>query len=226
MSLMWYKPRYGQSAMNGTWQDRHRYIITAYLRQLFHDKDSTPMDIIDIISKFLYLININVWCTKYIDDDKSYELSHEGTRIRTYYRPNGIHQLSRTIYSESTVPIGTKHKWKIKLRKLGFSPEIYIGIIKDDPLLLAKYSTSSEWYKDGYRFDGRLRKMRYGECWDYYGQRFLEEGNIMEIELDLINFILSFNINDEDYGSIQTIIAEYNYRLAVNVECNTEIELH
>ena len=96
-----------------------------------------------------------------------------------------------------------------------FNP--YIGVIESNDEILNKYKLSELWPDDGfgYALIGGCEILKPSD--QDYGEKFNKEGDIMFIDLDLINYTLSYTINNKQHGIAFKNIKKTNYRLAISL---------
>ena len=183
-----------------------------------------PIEINQIISEY-YLWFCDGWSKKYsntrLEIDTSQSLITGGT---------GYDGAECTVYGRKVVEEGI-HVWRIKIESITYtrSTQIYspyIGIISDNESHLKKYKCLWNWnYGNvGYQFaggNGRLTSDWYSTMsnWSDPKYKWREEGDVLEIKLDLDKHILSFQINENEHQIlvINDIISG-NYRLAMTLE--------
>ena len=129
----------------------------------------------------------------------------------------------KTAFGSSVISQGI-FRWRIQMISAGVGDtetSSFIGIIVDDEETLVGYNDDLNWHRTGYQLCGSTGTLycNYKESLNCisagkYGCRFMAEGDILEITLDLNEYTLSFMLNDEDFGVAFKNITKRNYRLA------------
>ena len=197
---------------------RRELLVWGYIRQLekIHNDMNIPIEINDII--YLFQRIYDQWDKKYsnehimIDQEKSM-ITFNAPNNHEFVTAFGSHSVSKGIF-----------KWKIKLLSFvnnglhGGSP--FVGIIEDKEELVQS-SQSGDWDGYGYQFCGGSGNL-YSE-WAYrenkaidYGCKWKEEGDVIEMILDLDDYTLSFSVNGEGFGVAFKNIMDTNYRLVLS----------
>ena len=173
-----------------------------------------PMEITEIIH--LYQKLCDEWSKKYcnpfieIDTLGCMVYSTSGADLTAY----GTHVVSDGIY-----------KWRIKIIQLttfGASHPPYIGIIENDEKYITAYTNNINWEKYGYQLAARS-----GRLYGYVGVNspktsdykciWQENGDVLEMTLDLNKGTLSFMVNNVDYGPAFMQIKKTNYRFIMSL---------
>ena len=177
-----------------------------------------PLDINKVI--YLYLKLCDEWNVQHSSQNMKIDKTRSIIHVKTSYA---------TAYGDTVVSQG-KFVWRLQISSPNDddtetfeSP--YIGIIEDKRLLLKKYRDSAKWDMHGYQLlaggDGSIYtrmthskndKTRKYQC------VWMEEGDILEMTLDLNHRTLSFKVNDKDFGIGVSDIKQTKYRLALTLD--------
>ena len=200
---------------------RQELLVWGYMKEMenVYKIQNMPLEINDIV--YLYQTLYEEWSKKY---------THESLRIdESGLVLTGESSECRTAYGESSISEGT-FTWKIKIISARYKGDAlygdgpYIGIIEDDEKHLDKYKEDGNWEYHGYQLsvgNGILWSYifddQHEETEDYHCQ-FENDGDILEMTLDLDVRTLNFKVNGKDFGIAFKHIKQTNYRLAITLD--------
>ena len=182
-----------------------------------------PIEIKKLIFKYWLIPICDEWCTDYISQNSFKIIDINKFKVITKGR--------RTIYGTYVCHKGSSYQWRIKINEYHGAGTLYwhpcIGIIINKKDILEKWVDDNgyAYKKQGYFVAGTTGK-KIPET-KKYCKTFDKIGDIMKVNLDLINYTLKYEINGKDYGIAFDNIEKYDYRLVVTVAEgeNTELEL-
>eukprot|EP01084_Bolivina_argentea_P231152 389881_1 len=196
--------------------EKYQLLFDGYIRDVISNM-IIPADILELMFRFYFILNTwsEHYAATYVDiwENTTTEDAHSTIAIKG----------AGTVYSDNKVLIGTMHEWTIVMDEIRnrIHPEYgpWIGIIKNDAQILNHWKSGSAfWYlHHGYQFCCTSKTIRYGTKSDKYGTKCNKTGDVIIIRLDMIHFVLSFTINNIDYGVAVKDIEESTYRLALSV---------
>ena len=135
-----------------------------------------------------------------------------------------------TIYGTKVISPGNRFTWIIKINKYFSRSTSYyhpcVGIIQNDAKIMENNKTrnSYTWSGHGYFYAGNtadIRPANWSLSKELVQTKYNKTGDIIYVNLDLINYTLSYKINDNDLGVIFQDIKKSDYRLTVTVAKGT-----
>ena len=207
---------------------RRELLVWGYIRNIEKQckQMNIPLEINDII--YLYQRICNKWDQKY--SSKNITIDEDQSMITV----NG--DLYPTVYGSNVVSEGV-FVWKIKIvalkKAISLNSPPFVGITEDIDAHLNKYSDGAAWCKKGYQFCGGTGSLYAQDAGSVFGRnkvgtlqgRWNNDGDILQITLNLDDRTLSFEINDKDFGVAFANIKVTKYRLAISFSQNRHSKL-
>ena len=203
---------------------KQELLLWGYMREVerIYKIRNIPHEINNII--YLYLKICDKWSRKY---SSNYIKINE---CNTLINVEG--NVTHTAFGEMVVSEGV-FVWRIQILALvhdgSYLEAPFIGIIEDDEGKLEFYRDSDIWGYCGYQLcagdtgqlfcymDYKQGTPKHIETEDYRCE-WKEDGDILEMTLDLNKRTLSFKVNDKDFGVAYSNIKQTSYRLALSME--------
>ena len=200
---------------------RRELLVAGYVRNLETLLTiNVPIEITDII--YLYQRLLDTWNRKYSHKDITID---ENAGIMKINVAEHV-----TAYGTLVVSKGV-FKWKIKILSTdeGTNAPSWIGIVEDDESLLQRYYNNSNWDHNGCQLcggSGSLYSKQVGIIKNAmnYNCRWSEQGDVLEMTLDLDQQKLSFVVNGEDFGVRFENVKLSKYRIAWTSFCAKNAE--
>ena len=194
---------------------RGRMLVWGYVRNVEKQyKDmNIPLEINDII--YLYQRIREEWDEKYSSKDIKIDETKSMITVTSNESPTvyGTHSVSEGIFV-----------WKIRM--ISWEPATwgsppFVGITEDIDKHLVEYKNVSGWTTKGYEMCGKTGGLYSPPEGNHYTTpsykgRWDEQGDILEMTLNLNAATLSFKTNDTNYGIAFRDIKQAKYRLAIS----------
>ena len=214
-------------------------LVTGYIRQDIESNinDTIPAELYLLCFEYWLHRVCDSWSNEFVDKD-CIEINADEIKLNEHENPNRREGI--TLYGNHVAVNGSKHDWKIRMNKFGIKDSgagftkwmnPAVGIIVNNDETLKKFSSgnyeSAAWAHvgKGYAFIGGAKylysKKTSSNIVDKYrdagGAKFNEDGDIIEVHLDLINHTLGYTVNDEYFGIGFEEVEPGDYRLAISL---------
>ena len=196
--------------------DKRILLVAGYVKEISEQYKikNIPLEINDMI--YLYQRLCDEWSQKYKTDNISVDTANamitadDKERIKIL----GSHIVSEGVFT-----------WKIKMISFTYTSEHggppFVGIVEDDADWLDEFfqgenQDNTFWYRRGYQYCCKTgdRFSQNGYDSSGYGTGWKNDGEILEMTLDLNHGTLCFKVNDMDHGVAFENIKPKNWRLA------------
>lgn len=191
-------------------------IISGYFRRISAKlKIVIPTDIHHVMYQY-FIVYCDTWNVEYsnpaavIPQDKPNYISTRDNYIVT-------------IYGNHVIKPGECHEWRLKITdKIRY---FYIGLIQNDKKIMKQCQKVWSWEQYGFLYHGsRSQVYSPNSIWpdDKTNDYGINIGNndsiVMKVDLRSDKSIISFVINDKDYGNVPVNIdTKLNYRCTISV---------